>query len=255
MSSRSDAGTSANTTSLGRLYDGVYGAICGRHPAIRPWHFQWLAVKDLYPELHARLAELRGGVLDVGCGNKPYRRWLRQADRYVGLDVSADGGPDIIAEPGKRWPLDDASFDAVISTQVLEHVTDLDNVVGEIIRVLRPGATAVLTLPFIYNEHGAPGDFRRYSVHGATEIFPKQWEIVSVRPLGGVGSSTGVLFLNWVDESTNASRSGRILKGILLPLWIVMSGLVNLVATGLDGLDRTSGFYVNLCLVVRKPNT
>jgi SAM-dependent methyltransferase len=242
-------------TSLGRLYDNVYGAICGRHPDIRPWHFQWLAVKDLYPELRTRLAELRGSVLDVGCGTKPYRVWLRQADRYVGLDVSADGQPDVLVEPGKPWPLEDASFDALISTQVLEHVTDLDNVVREMARVLRPGATAVITLPFIYNEHGAPGDFRRYSVHGATEIFPKHWEIVSVRPLGAVGSSTGVLLLNWIDESTNASRPGRLVKGILLPLWIVLSGLVNLVATALDALDRTSGFYVNLCLVVRKPTT
>lgn len=69
-----------------RLFHTVYDTLCGRPPAIRPWHFQWLATKDLYRELGALAPHLTGRILDVGCGHKPYRRWFTGASDYVGMN-------------------------------------------------------------------------------------------------------------------------------------------------------------------------
>lgn len=73
---------------LGRLYRQIYEALCGKHPHLRPWHFQWLATVYLVRMLKLRLPQLTGRVLDVGCGDKPYQPWFAQATEYVGIDVA-----------------------------------------------------------------------------------------------------------------------------------------------------------------------
>jgi SAM-dependent methyltransferase len=48
---------------------------------------------------------------------------------------------------GEPWPYPDANFDVVVSNQVLEHVMDLDAFVGQLGRVLAPGALSVHIFP------------------------------------------------------------------------------------------------------------
>jgi SAM-dependent methyltransferase len=58
----------------------------------------------------------------------------------------------------------DESFDFVFSDQVLEHVGgDPQQAVDESWRVLRPGGIALHTTCFIYQLHGAPSDYWRFS--------------------------------------------------------------------------------------------
>lgn len=45
------------------------------------------------------------------------------------------------------WPYEDESFDAVVSNQVLEHVSDLDAFMSQLSRVLRPGGVSVNLFP------------------------------------------------------------------------------------------------------------
>lgn len=70
---------------LGSLYRQLYEALCGKHPRLLPWHFQWLDTLYLARTLKARLPQLAGRVLDVGCGDKPYRALFSQATDYVGI--------------------------------------------------------------------------------------------------------------------------------------------------------------------------
>jgi SAM-dependent methyltransferase len=53
---------------------------------------------------------------------------------------------DVIA-PGAMLPHDDASFDVVVSMDVIEHVPDPEPWVFDIVRVLRPGGCLFLTTP------------------------------------------------------------------------------------------------------------
>ena len=197
-----------------------------------------------------------GGVLLASVPNYSgiTQRLIGKKDRYVGIDVSPETNADFVVQPGETWPFEASVFDAVLATQVLEHVNDLDNVVSEIDRILRPGGIALLTLPFIYSEHGAPADFRRFTVDGAALIFPGDWTLDSETRLGGVGSAAGQLVLNWIDETMNLTGPGRVLKGLFLPVWILLSAVVNALGATADRIDRTSGAYVNLAVVFRKPS-
>lgn len=239
-------------TRLASMYLRLYAAVCGTPPQLRPWHSQWLAVRELSRNLRGELPALSGSLLDVGCGEKPYRRWLPGVTDHVGLDVV--GGPhvDHVVEPGAVWPLPDAYFDAVLCTQVLEHAEDPDHVLSEIGRVLRPGGVLVLSLPFIYNEHGAPHDYRRFSAHGVRLLLRDGYEDLRLKTEGGIGSTMAVLALNWIDAQMTRSRGLRLAKGALFPLWLLVSLAVNLAGVVIDRLDTTGGFYNNVFVVARR---
>lgn len=69
-------------------------------------------------------------ILDVGCGNKPYRDLFDDCE-YTGMDYSYTGAePDIIGS-AIEIPIDNESYDMVFSTQVIEHVTEPQQMVQE----------------------------------------------------------------------------------------------------------------------------
>jgi SAM-dependent methyltransferase len=98
-------------------------------------------------------------VLDYGCGAGEVVGIMRrnELDAYVcelfyqGGDLSeqvpADIQDRIFAMHGDRIPFPDESFDLVISNQVLEHVPDLDVVLAEMRRVLKPGGICLSVFP------------------------------------------------------------------------------------------------------------
>jgi SAM-dependent methyltransferase len=247
--------SSAAGSRFGRWYEVIYDRICGRHPNLRPWHFQWLDARPLYGWLRRVLPRLGGGseriVLDVGCGAKPYRSWFGPVRQYTGIDVFPGPEVDIVVAPNARWPFGDAAFDVVLCSQVLEHVEHLQHTVSEISRVLKPSGRALISVPFLYNEHGAPFDFRRLTVHGVRLLFA-DLRVETLAPLGGVGSTIAILFLNWWDQALTRTYSLRLLKALLLPATIVVSAALNLIALMLDSIDKTQSFYSNILVIVSK---
>ena len=236
---------------LGEVYEKIYGALCGKHPDVRPWHFQWLALTYLHRDLRAVLPGLRGALLDLGCGAQPYRGWLGDGVVYTGADITTENGADVLLVPGDALPFPDASFDAVLCTQVMEHVEDSPQFAQEVARVLRPGGKAVVSAPFIFNQHGAPHDYRRFTQYGIARMLPG-CEVERTCLQGGIGSSLAILLLNWMDGQCNRSLPGRLFKGLLLPLWICFSLGCNIVGRCLDAVDSTDAFYNNVLVVVRK---
>src|SRR5215218_8101655 len=112
-------------------------------------------------------------VLDAGAGRAPYRRLFSHAG-YETADFLAVKGkkyrqPDYVCDLADI-PVDDARFDHVVLTQVLEHVPEPAKVLVELNRVLRPGGTLWLTAPFFYAEHERPYDFFRYTQFGLRHL-------------------------------------------------------------------------------------
>lgn len=243
--------TQIQESQLGRAYRFIYEFLCGRHPRLRPWHFQYLDTFYTYKKLIRLLPNYAGTVLDVGCGEKPYRSFFGCVDKYIGIDTVPGPKVDIIIDSNESWPIPDESVDVVLCTQVLEHVDNLDLTLSEIRRVLRPHGKAIISVPFTYNEHGAPYDFRRFSIHGAKRFFP-EWTVVLAERHGGIGSTLAILLLNWLEFSMNRRFFTRFLKALLLPIWIVISFSVNFFGLVFDFFDKTDSFYNNVLVVFEK---
>lgn len=124
------------------------------------------AVRRFSPHAH-------GQLLDIGCGHKPYAHILAPyIEQYVGLDMTdSPGGHDAdIIGSTLALPFDDQSFDTIVSTQVIEHVTDPQQMLREIARVLRPGGIVLITAPFAWPLHEKPHDFQRFTRYGLEHL-------------------------------------------------------------------------------------
>jgi len=101
---------------------------------------------------YAFAAELlpEGRLLDLGCGVGHSYRLLAPRET-VGVDIAAEAlaGQDretLVADM-RALPLRAASFSSVLAVQSLEHVPDAERVLAEVLRVLKPGGTAVFVTP------------------------------------------------------------------------------------------------------------
>lgn len=116
---------------------------------------------------------VHGDCLDLGAGMSKYKaRILERAKSYKTMDMQALPGIDVVGDV-LRPPFADASFDTVVSTQVLEHVKEPWTMVEQMARVLRPGGTAIVTTPFMYPFHADPHDYFRYTEEGMRHLFER----------------------------------------------------------------------------------
>ena len=104
-------------------------------------------------------------LLDYGCGGSPYRQ-LFKAKNYLRADYVDCGNLDCIIAPDGKIPLSDNSCDCVLSTQVLEHVFSPQIYLSEALRVLPPGGKLILTTHGIWEDHGCPYDYQRWTYDG-----------------------------------------------------------------------------------------
>lgn len=109
-------------------------------------------------------------LLDAGAGEMQYRKFCTHLN-YVSQDLAQyDGSGNAAGLQTGSWdttgidivsdicsmPIEDASFDAVLCTEVLEHLTDPLKALQELTRVLQPGGKLILTAPFCSLTHFAP---------------------------------------------------------------------------------------------------
>jgi SAM-dependent methyltransferase len=135
--------------------------------------------RRLNTEIGRVAADVKGSVLDFGCGSMPYKHLFSNAHSYVGRDIMESGHPDEkkladVYYDGGRIPFEDESFDVVFSSEVFEHVFNIDEVVDEIRRVLKPDGQLIITIPFGFPEHEEPYDFARYTSFGIKAVLERR---------------------------------------------------------------------------------
>ena len=97
-----------------------------------------------------------GRALDAACGTGRHARHLvALGHEVVGVDLTPEmlararetvAGAEFLEADLARIPSDDAAFDVVVCGLALAHVVELDRVVGELCRVLRPGGHLVISV-------------------------------------------------------------------------------------------------------------
>lgn len=203
-----------------------------------------------------------GRVFDYGCGGAPYETLFAHCSTYVRADLVP--GPRVQKRLREDGMTDepDRSYDAVLSTQVLEHVPDPLAYLREVLRILRPGGEALLTTHGMFEEHGCPYDFHRWTVIGLERVARQAgFEILESRKLT-TQVRGAVQLVHYLMETLR-------LPGPRTPSWYLLDllrrihrrglrGPLNWIADRFEGQgvaagDAPASIYVGISVRLRRP--
>ena len=205
-----------------------------------PFHPQWFAFMREDRKLRATCAELSGLVLDIGCADGKPRQYLPADTEYVGLDYYDTASnwyktrPSIFGD-AQQLPFPEGAVNHVLLLDVLEHIPDPERCLAEISRVLKPGGTLTIQVPFMYPIRDAPLDFHRWTRFGLRRAALKTgFEVSSEMAVGhpmetaalGANIAMSKTILNWIS-----SRNPLMILGLVLPLLVLsFNGLAWIMA-------------------------
>ncbi|HEU4929781.1 MAG TPA: class I SAM-dependent methyltransferase [Candidatus Krumholzibacteria bacterium] len=210
--------------------------------------YNWYANDALARDV-AQLARGLSGtlVIDVGCGQSPYRAFVSQFPRYIGLDAPGhpDSGerPDVLGD-ACELPFRSASADAVLCTEVIEHVTDPLRLLSESYRVLKPGGSMILSAPFTWHLHDEPHDYWRFTEFGLRLLCERAgFRVGTVRATNHYFGALLQSRAYWL----------YFVSGRFRPLTRPIVWLLQAAAIAFSPLDRNPRMASNFVVLARKP--
>lgn len=124
---------------------------------------------------------LTGPVLEIGSrdyGRTPDLRKLFPQHEYLGVDMSAGVGVDVVCD--FTQPLDEivktigrSELGTVVMLSVLEHCDQPFALASNVSELLAPGGHLVISVPFVWMVHGYPDDYWRFTPSGVRKLFPR----------------------------------------------------------------------------------
>lgn len=211
---------------------------------------------SLRKRIQSYAAQIKGDVLDFGCGSKPYASLFSKADTYVGVDTLNSGHNHENSKvdfywDGKSLPFEDESFDCCVAFEVFEHIFSIEEVLGELYRVLRPGGKLLISTPFVFGEHEVPFDFARYTTFGIRHVLTEAG--FSVSQIEKTTTERGVLAHVAVGYLAKHLGRRRFLGAVALPPLML---LLNIWGTRnpKGPSSNQSELFLNLITFAVKPN-
>ena len=185
-----------------------------------PVYFQDRFIKD-------NLRYIKGDLLDLGCGDKPYRDLFDTVVKsHIGVDSCAEA--DVVMDAHKL-SFDDGTFDTVLATSIIEHCEDPFRVVSEVYRVLKKDGHFIVSVPYIMFTHCEPRDFYRFTTYGLQYIL-KDFDIIKTQSIGGYWTANGYMLLQYIARFFDKIKVRcllSILCVILQPIFILLDKLDN----------------------------
>jgi SAM-dependent methyltransferase len=199
-----------------------------RPPQLRaapPWHRLAYIIRRLPRALEGMSADLAlspdARVLDYGCADLAYRRFFPSSVEYIGADLPGNPHASVEIAADGSVPVEDGGFDAVVSTQVLEHVADPARYLSECHRALKPGGRLLLSTHGMMLYHPDPVDYWRWTCAGLRRIVEDAgFRILRFDGIMGV-TATGL-------QLTQDGLLGRLPRFLRPALCLVMQALVGL---------------------------
>lgn len=212
--------------------------------------------KGLYKGVVSNKKYLKGRLLDFGCGSKPYKEII-DVQEYIGLDLKESGHchkneqVDIYYD-GKTIPFDDNHFASIFSSEVFEHVFNLDQVLSELHRVIKPGGHMLITIPFVWYEHEIPYDFARYTSFGIEHLLKRAgFEIIAVEKTTNYVETVIQMWNAYVSQFVLPSN--KFFKILMTPLFIAPVTIFGILVSKIFPKNRD--FYHNNIVVAKKPTS
>lgn len=198
--------------------------------------------------------QLKGSILDFGCGQKPYKSLFTNATEYVGVDIENEAHihdkEDIdYFYDGKTLPFEDESFDNVFASEVLEHVFNYEEIMPELYRVLKPNGKILITVPFAWEEHEVPYDNCRFTHFGIESLLKKyNFQIENMEKSGHFFAVNSQYWINYLREILYTKN--KYINLILNAIFIAPFTIVSIVLTAIA--PRKRSLYFNTIILAKK---
>lgn len=167
--------------------------------------FRRLWLEEKLKELYAENPP-HGKVLDAGSKDARYRYFFDGCN-YTAIDIEPKS--DLVQKGDlTNLPFPDETFDHVLCTEVLEHISDPFLARREILRVLKKGGTAIISVPYL--SLPSHGGCWRFSREGLELLFKGGTEI-DVMALGGYVA----LMANFIDLLSQISKLSFLLTPVV----------------------------------------
>jgi SAM-dependent methyltransferase len=135
---------------------------------------------------------VHGRLIDLGCGKVPlyhaYKDYITD-NLCVDWPASLHKNPFLDTECDLNLPLPfhDEQFDTIILSDVLEHLSNPQQLCGEMYRILKPGGKVILNVPFFYKLHEVPHDYFRYTKFALLKFAnDARLKTVAINEIGGL---------------------------------------------------------------------
>lgn len=210
-------------------------------------------VVDKYP--------FAGTLLDVGCGDKPYKDLFRKITSYLGIDFKkysknktfTKEKPDLYFSTSYyktlRLPFGNSSFDNVVSFQVLEHHRNPQEMMREILRVCKKNGFILITMPLIWGLHEQPHDYFRFTENGFLELIKNnKYKILETRKQGSVFSTVSVLLNDYLTNFAMRNKQAYFISIIIYLPFLLFSYLCLI----LDKIFRSENIFLNYLVIIKK---
>ncbi len=145
--------------------------------------------------------------------------------------MTASGKPTTaVYGSAEALPVKSGSVDAVLCTQVIEHLPHPWLFFDEAARVIRPGGSLIVSAPHAQWLHEEPHDYYRFTKHGLNRLAEDSgFKIIKIEPIGGAIALVG--FLTGTHIPTFGKSEGH--------LWIGLRTLMQRIINGITRrLDR-----------------
>jgi len=163
------------------------------------------------------------------------------------VTANIDGQSHIQADLSNAWPFHSGVFNLVVSTWVLEHISQPQIFLREACRVLKDTGVLILTVPFIQRIHASPFDYWRFTDTALRELAERAgFRQVNIIPIGGTPFLCAVALLWPIFRIP--------LMGALLTLLAALGdGILTVVARMLGkGLDLVKTYPISFVVIARK---
>lgn len=215
----------------------------------------YIVRKCIYDFIKENTHLIKGKFMDFGCGEKPYKS-LFNVKEYIGVDVKDSGHPkesksaDIFYD-GHTIPINDNYFNSALATQCFEHIFNIDEIISEINRVLKPKGILLITLPLIWEEHEIPFDFFRYTEYGIKELLIKNgFDIISIQKSESYKNALHQMNINYATYRYFLKKSK--IKHIRLIISNIWNNIMFVITKRNIVLKKNTPFSTAIFIVCRK---